>query len=1718
MADFKISRIRFTWKGTWTTATGYNPDDVVHYGGKAYVCLVKHTSSSEIYTDINAVNSDVPPVAVPRWELMFDGYTWKGDWTANEFYDVGDIVKYFGITYRCIAKHVSSDMDSTTTEEFENDKSNWVKYVDHLDYRFNWQPNTYYRLNDVVKYNGIIYFCTAEHQSKNNALGLEADAASWDIVNFSDSWKSTWQISFRYRENDVVRYNGRLFRCVTGHTSSSVLYGGFETDVANWEIIHQGIEYQGTWSNQADYYKETDLVKYGAGLWIANAAHVPATNFDVSKWTLYSLGFEFETQWSSAVQYQIGDVVRYGGYVYKATANNQNENPTGLGSWTLVQQGVNFRGEWASSIAYSIGDAVRRNGQLYIALSDNINQQTDDGLNWDLIIPGEFFKNFWTTSSTYVLGDVVTFRGSSYRCILRHLSNQGNRPDRDTTNTYWVLFVQGVQGNVLSRLGDIKTFDIGDDLVSTERVALPIGNAGTVLRANNGSVGYRSFNQSQKVYFVGTDGVDDPSQGNTLDNPWRTVRYACGQITGPATVFVKHGVYDEVLPIRVPAFVAIVGDELRGTTIRPAATIIPPQDESITIDIIERVSENIEALLIHASITTQSIVDRIYLGPVLTLVEVNIIRSLITDHLTALQGSAVSITGTNTLTSATNRLNMVNVINTNRAFLIDDALILSRQATQAASYNFDEAKCERDLNLILDAIIYDLRYPGNYKVVEAGYYYANAADGARNARQNMFLMRDGTGLRNCTLSGLTGELTPPVGTEFFNQRVTAGAYASLDPGWGPGDDTAWVGTRSPYVQNVTTFGTACIGLKVDGTLHGGGNKTIVANDFTQVLSDGIGAWVNKDGASELVSVFTYYNHIGYLAENGGKIRATNGNNSYGKYGCVSLGSNADEEPILATVFNRFYDATIAETFTVAGAIKRLFFSNAGQNYTTASAAIAGSGINAAIVMDEFRDGAVYEVRIKDPGDSSNAGGSGYFFTRNSAQAGNTTQITIAASDENEASNYETMRIFLTGGTAAGQYGYIDTYDAVTKIATVRKESDNTPGWDHIQPGATIASLLDTTTAYAIEPRLTFSSPGFSATTITMPSSREWKTVAYGAGKFVAIVGPNSNVFAYSITMGSTWTESTLPVSGNWTKLIYADDKFVVVSSDGKSLYSTNGTSWTQSSMIAGNWQDVVYGGGKFIAVASDNLIGASSPDGIIWSSVNMPDFGDWKSIAYGKGVYVAVAPSDSTVSGIATSSDGVTWTGNDSISGVWEHVAYGNGRFVVLEGGDTAYFSFNGTSWSSNALPVSDTWSDLIYANGIFIALARNSQNILTSTDGILWNTNSLGQSEFWSGIAYGNKRYLVISNTEGDSSGSNIGRIISTGARPQARAVVVSGRLSAFELWETGSGYDSPPVLTITDPNISTAVNAEVRIAESGVLSSPTLLNEGQFYQTINTITTITGDGFKDQYQTGKELIITNISRIPGPGDNLRIQGIDDYTYKVVSAEVLSGQDSSAFVKLTILKALDRDESPDHNTPVTIREQYSQIRITGHDFLDIGLGNFLQTNYPNVLAPIGTVRAPENEFEERDGGRVFYTSTDQDGNFRVGELFRVDQATGAVTLNADFFELEGLEEIKLGGVSVGGTGVVIREFSTDSTFTADSNNIIPTQKAIKKFLEQKVSGGGSEAITGGVTAGVIIIGPNLLDTTTQLQINIPVRANFTRGVDGSMLALNYFLRDQEIV
>jgi hypothetical protein len=1692
--------------------------------------------------------------------------------------------------------------------------------------------------------------------------------------------------------------------------------------------------------------------------------------------------------------------------------------------------------------------------------------------------------------------------------------------------------------------------------------------------------------------------------------------------------------------------------------------------------------------------------------------------------------------------------------------------------TMTVSYYYSAARCQNDVAQYINAVTTDMVYTGNYNSVMAARFYRNALTGSK--LDDFYYVRNGCGVRNQTLTGLDGSsdgnttgyqtaLTTTINS-YGTKRPRAGAYVSLDPGWGPSDSRVWVSSKSTYVQNVTTFGTGCVGQKIDGSLHAGGNDSIVSNDFTQVLSDGIGAWVTNLGRAELVSVFTYYNYIGYLAENGGKIRATNGNNSYGTYGSVAEFIDTSETPVTGFITNRLAGADVRNVLLSGDQIWAVEYGNAGSSYTSATYSFSGAGNFAAATANEFRDGAVFNVRTVDPGDSTGGGGYNYLTSSNTGQGGTALTVTLAAADQQNSTAYVGMMLNITGGTGAGQYGVILAYSNASKVATMVKDSfttltvtataittnlitvsgidtlyynmpiildtaignllANTPyyvmtvpaganiplatvsrssatativtsvahglstgqtisvyntgtaldsdlnkvitvtnattftytsgttgtigstaatsavitpdykitvtsapsggsafvlatatgtvglyaaGMDHVVAGTPILSSLSVTTVYTITPRLSFTAPGYTKSTASLPSAvnwtdsvygdaygsytsvsatggsgslatfdvvrrngvytvtpnipgvlyvvgntltiagtslggtsannitvtvtgivtgssgvstitytgtpiapkfvaisngttagatstdgvtwtaqtlpttaatavdygvvanvgywvivatgstayystdgitwqsgglgstNNWSDVVYANGKFTAIApintvsaqrsvtsngggtwnngalatganaiagsvfrfvtvqgaasGANSNSVSHSVD-GTTWLTSTLPSVANWVDVTFGNGRFVAIADSsqegkGKAAYSLDGITWYASYLpdnqqytsiqyaqglfhvLGANhygatspdginwttrntsltnvtvtstakdttaatytaltlptnayWQDVIWDGAKFIAVGHDNsaaAYGASSTDGITWSSVTLPlvsstysysaiayngstkyvaliadtrhiasssdgttwagtinaipTAGGWSdmifaggkfvavsgaqnrtaystdgvtwlngtisasaseytSIAYGQpaatAYYVVVAGLTATSQYSAYSTDGVTWTAGTTMpsADLWSSVTYGGGKFVAVAGNATtattkAAYSSNGTTWTSATLP-SGRWTKVIYGGGAFTAYAYNNTATAYSTDGITWVAGAnLPVARNWVAAAYGNNRNVVlpgfpygatpgtiinagaqlnfvldtnyltlttpssllevgqkikftpgteiggltsaiyyyivavngttqfsVSLTKGGSkvvlssaTGTMTGAVsnnwlaqafgnyngtgiyvalpsnggqkaltVSTGARALARAYVTgSGSttiIGAIWIREPGSGYTVAPTMTITDPN-NTGIDAPVTVRiGNGALGQPTFTNRGTGYASASS--SIVGNGYADNYQLGNYIGFTGLTSIPVAGSNVQILGIDKIWYRLVTVTglKLDSQTGLYSATLQISPKIGNAEAPEHLTPVTIRRRYSQVRLTGHDFLSIGTGNIVNTNYPGLPLQSAT---PSTETVNSGGGRVFYTSTDQDGNFRVGGLFNVEQATGVATLNADAFNIAGLNQLSLGSVALGGTGAVITEFSTDPYFTLNSDSVVPTQRAIKAYITSQIGGGGSQLNVNTLTAGVIYIAGQAISTTTSVQININTKVNFKGGIDGTALALNYFL------
>lgn len=203
-------------------------------------------------------------------------------------------------------------------------------------------------------------------------------------------------------------------------------------------------------------------------------------------------------------------------------------------------------------------------------------------------------------------------------------------------------------------------------------------------------------------------------------------------------------------------------------------------------------------------------------------------------------------------------------------------------------------------------------------------------------------------------------------------------------------------------------------------------------------------------------------------------------------------------------------------------------------------------------------------------------------------------------------------------------------------------------------------------------------------------------------------------------------------------------------------------------------------------------------------------------------------------------------------------------------------------------------------------------------------------------------------------------------------------------------------------------------------------------------------------------------------------------------------------------------------NEPATVTVNISTCRATGHDFLYIGTGGFNSTNYPNRIYGAPTAEWVSDEqavdengtsskaqVQERLKGRCFFSSTDQDGFFRVGRFFTVDQGTGSVTFNAS------LVLTNIDGIGFK-RGVRVNEFSPDDSFTDAKGDAVPTETAVEGYINRRLGwnrtgtllstgdiiGGGAVRLDGNtVMTGDLNLGSNKI-------VNVATPTNGTDAVN----------------
>jgi len=177
-----------------------------------------------------------------------------------------------------------------------------------------------------------------------------------------------------------------------------------------------------------------------------------------------------------------------------------------------------------------------------------------------------------------------------------------------------------------------------------------------------------------------------------------------------------------------------------------------------------------------------------------------------------------------------------------------------------------------------------------------------------------------------------------------------------------------------------------------------------------------------------------------------------------------------------------------------------------------------------------------------------------------------------------------------------------------------------------------------------------------------------------------------------------------------------------------------------------------------------------------------------------------------------------------------------------------------------------------------------------------------------------------------------------------------------------------------------------------------------------------------------------------------------------------------------------------------TVTVNISTMRATSVDFLDIGTGSYADTNYPSdIFGPPANTPDVAKQVLEQNKGRVFYVSTDQNGTFKVGDFFGVDQGTGNLTLSAKI-NLAGIETLRLK------SGVEINEFSNDTTLGGTGpapSTSTPTSNAVRTYIDSRLGLSNSGTI---VTTG--LVGPGYMALDGTLGMKGPMDLNNNRIIN----------------
>jgi hypothetical protein len=187
------------------------------------------------------------------------------------------------------------------------------------------------------------------------------------------------------------------------------------------------------------------------------------------------------------------------------------------------------------------------------------------------------------------------------------------------------------------------------------------------------------------------------------------------------------------------------------------------------------------------------------------------------------------------------------------------------------------------------------------------------------------------------------------------------------------------------------------------------------------------------------------------------------------------------------------------------------------------------------------------------------------------------------------------------------------------------------------------------------------------------------------------------------------------------------------------------------------------------------------------------------------------------------------------------------------------------------------------------------------------------------------------------------------------------------------GTGYSStnPPIVTISAPGGPNGITAEAsaNVNVAGQVTSIDINNNGSQYRLSDSITFTVADPTSGVTAT-----------------------IDEVKLKPLYYTIESATLPSAGITTVVLNT-----NLNNTVGVGSTAYFNRLSLqitSSHSFEWVGSGTDIDTAKP----ALGGVVIQANEVVKRNGGEVIYTSTDQAGNFKIGDDLTINQLTGTIS------------------------------------------------------------------------------------------------------------------------